>query len=487
MERNTPANANRAQRVRCPHPQWLVAWLDQWRWSGECRVNVQHSATGWAEVEITIVGQAMPWPAMENTGKKSTRDAIAWWGRTLGMMIATEEVVHLVGERRFGLVTELAAGSGMVAVRTGLRASPDGKTLLHTAAAPPVWEIYGDEINNETVIAEDAGTAAQMGAALVCAPTIRQEAMEESRRAQQEWREEEALVWGGQGVRATEDEEGGQPLWVKLDDGEWVDSGLFLHGEGTQRRLRAAPGRDLEIVDGEPPSEGASALWTRKGDTVHQLGLSIAESWGVWGTQEMPQTRWPIEIEGYATRIGTVRGEKGEGDESLGAWAESGTWIPASGWRQRRWDEHRAPTTLVAVWKWLRGTLRQTPIEEALRGFTVRVHRWTTQRRFDDDGTTQWDEVPHEVDLVVRSGIDDQVLVDDEGMSIAIESENGERRVVTGDGGDHRRCAARSRICAHAGRYHGLVTVAGKARNHGSERRGRAGVRMRKPRRRARA
>ena len=208
MERNAPARANQAQRVRCPDPQWLIAWLKQWRWSGECRVDVHHSATGWPEVEITIVGQALPWPAMEDAGAKSAPSAIAWWGRTLGMMIATEEVVHLIGERRFGLVTELAAGSAMVAVRTGLQASPNGKTLLHTAAPPPVWDIYGDEINNESVIGEDASVAAQMGAALVCAPTVRQEAMEESWRAQQEWREEEALVWGAQGVHSTEPQAG---------------------------------------------------------------------------------------------------------------------------------------------------------------------------------------------------------------------------------------------------------------------------------------
>ena len=178
----------------------------------------------------------------------------------------------------------------------------------------------------------------------------------------------------------------GEPLWVKLDDGEWIDSGLCMHGEGAQRRLSAAPGRDLEIIDEEAPSDGASTLWIRKGGTAQQSGLSIGESWGVWGTQGMPQTQWPIEIEGYATRIDTVRCEDDEREDTISALAESGTWITAHGWRRRRWDEHKEPRALITAWRWLCGKLRQARDEDAVRGFTVRVHRWTTQRRFDDDG-----------------------------------------------------------------------------------------------------
>ena len=45
-----------------------------------------------------------------------------------------------------------------------------------------------------------------------------------------------------------------------------------------------------------------------------------------------------------------------------------------------------------------------------------------------------WEQIGHEVDLVVRNGIDHNMLVDDEGMNIAIAAQNGERNIVAGEG-----------------------------------------------------
>ena len=85
---------------------------------------------------------------------------------------------------------------------------------------------------------------------------------------------------------------------------------------------------------------------------------------------------------------------------------------------------------------------------------------------------------------MVRSGVDHQVLVDDEGMSIAIESENGERQVVTGDGATIAGALRGAGFAPMRADAIALSTVAGRARSSDAERRGHAGVRVSKPTRR---